>query len=113
MRLLSVSNDLKWFPKQPGQPLGSEGHSGELGLWGWRPACLALAVTDSRRAADAWCWELKESVCIRVGEGWAGSKGPSWPRGIVCRGREEEKTSVALGSSEQTEWGYSSRKLSA
>lgn len=30
--------------------------------------------------------------------------------GIVWRGREEEGTSVALGSSEQTEWGYSSRK---
>lgn len=47
------------------------------------------------------------------GKGWAGSKGPSWPWGIVWEGREEEETSVAPGSNEQTEWGYSSRKSCA
>lgn len=40
MGLLTVSNDLKWFPKQPGQPLESTGIQGPgpLGL----EACLPL-----------------------------------------------------------------------
>lgn len=109
MRLLTVSNDLKWFPKQPGQPPGSTGYSGALGLWGLE-ACLPWPGCH-RFQKGSRCLRLRaggELVCVSVGEGWAGSKGPSWP-GVLSVGAGRRKRD----RDEQTEWGYSSRKLSA
>lgn len=55
-----------------------------------------------------------EGVSVYQGGGGLGRKqGALLAWGIVCSGWEEEETSLALGSNEQTEWGYSSRKPSA
>lgn len=63
-------------------------------------------IPEGQQTPDAESWG--ERMCVSVGEGWAGSKGPSWPRVLsVGAGRRKRDRD------EQTEWGYSSRKLSA
>lgn len=94
-------------------PGGPEGTQGPWPLW--LEGCLALLgltqIPEGRQMPVLKGWGRE---CVPgVGEGWAGSRGSQWARGIVCRGRGRKWPGVAGDSNEQEEWGHSSRKLSA
>lgn len=111
LRLLIVSNDLKWFPSKSCRPKGAPQVPGGPGLWVWRPARPCQQPdTDSRRGQQMPGAEGARSV----GEGWAGCRGSSLGPGIGLQGQPGRKwPGVAVDSDQPEEWDHSSRKLSA